>query len=402
MNMILELLAAIAIGILCGIFSGITPGIHVNLVSILLLSVSPFLLQFTDPVVLCCFIIALGITHTFLDAIPSIFLGAPDEAQAMNALPGHKLLLEGKGFEAVKLTVIGALLCLLLAVVLVPPMIFISPLLYTALKDIIGYLLIAVMLFMILKDKKRIMNFFVFMLSGVLGLIVLNMPNLKDPLFPLLSGLFGTSMLIISLSEKVSIPKQSFGDTLELKRNDIAKAVGGGTFAGILTGFLPGLGPAQGAVLASQIDRKMSDFGFMILVGGLNTVNFIFSFVTLYTIDKSRNGAVVVISKLLENYTLSVLVIFLCAAVIAGAASTFLTLKLSKVFAKLVSKINYGWLAASVLVFVTSLVFYFTGWLGLLVLATSTAVGLIPGLTGVARNHQMGCLILPVILFFVL
>jgi TctA family transporter len=140
----------------------------------------------------------------------------------------------------------------------------------------------------------------------------------------------------------------------------------------------------------------------MILVGGLNTVNFIFSFVTLYTIDKSRNGAVVVISKLLENYTLSVLVIFLCAAVIAGAASTFLTLKLSKVFAKLVSKINYGWLAASVLVFVTSLVFYFTGWLGLLVLATSTAVGLIPGLTGVARNHQMGCLILPVILFFVL
>ena len=400
--MFIQIFIAIITGILSGIFTGITPGIHVNLVSILLLSVSPFLLQFTEPIVLCCFIIAMAVTHTFLDAIPSIFLGAPDEAQAMNALPGHKLLLEGKGFEAVKLTVIGALLCLLLAVVLVPPMIFLSPLLYEALKGIIGYILIAVMLFMILKDKKRVMNFFIFMLSGVLGLIVLNMPNLKDPLFPLLSGLFGTSMLIISLSEKVSIPKQSFDETLDLKKTDIAKAVSGGTFAGILTGFLPGLGPAQGAVLASQLDRKMSDYGFMILVGGLNTVNFIFSFVTLYTIEKSRNGAVVVISKLLEDYTIIVLVIFLCASLIAGAAATFLTLKLSRVFAKLVSKINYSWLAASVLLFVTLLVFYFTGWLGLLVLTTSTAVGLIPGLTGVARNHQMGCLILPVILFFVL
>jgi putative membrane protein len=400
--MFLEILIAIILGVTSGIFTGITPGIHVNLVSILLLSVSPFLLQFTSPAVLCCFIIAMAVTHTFLDAIPSIFLGAPDEAQAMNALPGHKLLLEGKGFEAVKLTVIGALLCLIMAIVLVPPMIFLSPLLYSALKGIIGYLLIAVMLFMILKDKRRVMNFFVFMLSGVLGLIVLNIPSIKDPLFPLLSGLFGTSMLIISLSEKVSIPKQSFDETLHLKKSEIAKAVSGGTFAGILTGFLPGLGPAQGAVLASQLDRKMSDHGFMILVGGLNTVNFIFSFVTLYTIEKSRNGAVVVISKLLEDYTVIVLITFLCVALIAGAAATFLTLKLSRVFAKLVSNINYGWLAAAVLFFVTALVFYFTGWLGLLVLITSTAVGLIPGLTGVARNHQMGCLILPVILFFVL
>lgn len=397
-----SVLAAIALGILCGIFTGITPGIHVNLVSLLLLSLSPFLLKFTDPIVLCCFIIALGITHTFLDAIPSIFLGAPDEAQAMNALPGHKLLLQGKGFEAVKLTVIGALLCLILAIILVPIMIPLSKWLYQLLRNIIGYLLIVVMLFMILKDKRRVMNFFVFMLSGVLGLIVLNMPSLKDPLFPLLSGLFGTSMLIISLSEKVSIPQQSFDETMKLKKSEIAKAVAGGTIAGAMTGFLPGLGPAQGAVLASQLDRKMSDFGFMILVGGLNTVNFIFSFVTLYTIEKSRNGAVVVISKLLENYTLSVLVIFLCTALLAGAAATFLTLKLSRVFAKLVSRINYSLLAGCVLTLVILLVFYFTSWLGLLVLTTSTAVGLIPGLTGVARNHQMGCLILPVILFFVL
>jgi len=344
----------------------------------------------------------MAITHTFLDAIPSIFLGAPDADQALNALPGHKLLLKGKGFEAVKLTVIGSLLCLLLAVILVPMMIPISTFIYPFLKDYIGYLLIAIVLFMILKDKKKLLNLVIFLMSGVLGIIVLNMPKLEDPLFPLLSGLFGTSMLVVSLFQKVSIPKQSFSETIAVEKKNIAKAVSAGTFAGSLTGFFPGLGPAQGAVLASQLTRNIGDHGFMILVGGINTVNFIFSLVTFYTIEKARNGAVIVVSKLLESYSILVLAIFVCAALLAGASATFLALKISKLFAKLISRINYTVVVCCVIGLIAMLVFYFSGPLGILVLLVSTAVGIIPGMTGTARNHQMGCLILPVILFFVL
>jgi putative membrane protein len=398
----LEVLAAIFLGVNAGIITGITPGIHINLVSLLLLSISPFLLQYTSAIVLCCFIISMAITHTFLDAVPSIFLGAPDADEVLNVLPGHKLLLQGKGFDAVKLTVIGAFLSLLLSIALLPILIPLSRFIYPLIKDYIGYALIAIMLFMILKDSRRLLNLFVFILSGVLGLLVLNMPSLSDPLFPLLSGLFGTSMLIASLFEKISIPAQSFDETVVVEKKDIAKAVSAGTFAGTLTGFLPGLGPAQGAVLASQLVRNIGDYGFMILVGGIGTVNFVFSLVTLYTIEKSRNGAVVVVSKLLEQFSVPVLLIFVCAALISGAAAVFLALKISKVFARLISKVNYRMLVLCVLLLVTALVFYFCSWLGLLVLATSTAVGLIPGFTGVARNHQMGCLILPVILFFVL
>ncbi|MBW2971895.1 tripartite tricarboxylate transporter permease [Candidatus Woesearchaeota archaeon] len=400
--MLIQLTLSIILGISAGIFTGLIPGIHINLVSLILLSVSPVLLHYTNAVVLCCFIIAMAVTHTFLDAVPSIFLGAPDADQALNVLPGHKLLLEGKGFEAVKLTVIGSLLCLLLAVVLIPPMLIISKTIYPLLKDYIGYLLIVIVLFMILKDKKRLLNLIVFLISGVLGLIVLNMPTLKDPLFPLLSGLFGTSMLVVSLTQKVKIPEQTFEETLTVENKHVAQAVGAGTLAGALTGFFPGLGPAQGAVLASQLTRNIGDYGFMILVGGINTVNFVFSLVTLYTIEKARNGAVIVVSKLLENYPLTVLLVFVCAALIAGAAATFLTLKLSKVFAKLVSKVKYSLVVCCVIALIVSLVFYFSGILGILVLIVSTAIGIIPGLTGTARNHQMGCLILPVILFLVL
>jgi len=119
-NMFLQLLLAILCGILAGIFTGLIPGIHINLISLILLSLSPILLQYTNPITLCCFIIAMSVTHTFLDAVPSVFLGAPDADQALNVLPGHKLLLEGKGFEAVKLTVIGSLLSLILATALIP------------------------------------------------------------------------------------------------------------------------------------------------------------------------------------------------------------------------------------------------------------------------------------------
>lgn len=397
-----EVLVAIALGISAGIFTGLIPGIHINLVSLILLSISPLLLQYTSPTVLCCFIIAMSITHTFLDAIPSIFLGAPDADQALNVLPGHKLLLQGKGFEAVKLTVIGSLLCLLLAAILIPPMLYISRTIYPLMKGYIGYLLILIVVFMVLKDKKRLLNLIIFTMSGALGLIVLNMPALKDPLFPMLSGLFGTSMLVVSLTQKVRIPEQTFEETIDVEKKHIAQAVGAGTVAGSLTGFFPGLGPAQGAVLASQMTRNIGDYGFMILVGGINTVNFIFSVVTLYTIEKARNGAVIIVSKLLAYYPLTALLVFVCAALLAGAAATFLALKLSRIFAKLISRINYSLVILSVIALIACLVFYFSGLLGILVLIISTGVGIIPGLTGVARNHQMGCLILPVILFFVL
>ncbi|MBW2992868.1 tripartite tricarboxylate transporter permease, partial [Candidatus Woesearchaeota archaeon] len=119
--------------------TGLIPGVHVNLVSLLLLSVSGYLLGFTTPVVLCCFIIALSVVHTFLDSIPSIFLGAPDADQALNVLPGHKMLLEGKGFEAVKLTVIGSLVSLIIVVAMIPFMIPVVGWIYPLISPYIGW-----------------------------------------------------------------------------------------------------------------------------------------------------------------------------------------------------------------------------------------------------------------------
>src|SRR3989338_9544552 len=207
--MYIEILLAVVLGIISGIMTGLTPGIHINLISIIVVSSSAILLRYTSPISLGCFIIALALTHTFLDAIPGIYLGAPDEAQALNVLPGHRLLLQGLGHNAVLCTVIGSLGSVLLSIILFPLFIFSMIWLQPLVAESIGYILIVIVLFMIWRQKgKRLYALLAFLLAGVLGLLVFNIASLKQPLFPLRSGLFGLSLLLVSLSAKVAIPPQ--------------------------------------------------------------------------------------------------------------------------------------------------------------------------------------------------
>lgn len=401
MSLLAELLLALLLGVGAGIITGLTPGVHINLVSLLLLSISPVLLQYISPLTIAVCIVSMAITHTFLDAIPSIFLGAPDADQALNVLPGHKLLMQGKGYDAVKLTVIGSLGALLLAVACIPLLIPMVAYVYPVLQPFIGYILAAVVGFMILKDRHRAGNFLVFLMSGVLGILVLNMPNLRQPLFPLLSGLFGVSMLVTSYLENVRIPRQQPGSSLNVERSIVGKSVVAATITGSCTAFFPGLGPAQGAVIASQFLKDIGDHGFMILVGGINTVNMIVSLVTLYAIDKARNGAVLVIAELMEMDIPS-LIALAAVVLLSGGIATALTLSFTRRFSVWISKVNYRMLVVGVALFITALVLIFSGPVGLLILLTATAVGIVPAELGVARNHAMGCLLLPVILFFLL
>jgi len=397
----LELLISIIIGILFGMLTGLIPGIHINLISLLLLSISPFLLQYFSIISLAIFIIAMSVTHTFLDSIPSIFLGAPDSAQALGVLPGHRYLLKGNGLMALKLTIIGSFGALILSIVLFPLLIYIVDFVYPLIKNYIGYLLLIVVTFMILRDKFKIWALFIFLLSGTFGFLVLNL-NLKNPLFPMLSGLFGISTLLISLLKNHKIPPQKIDQEIKLDKKKTIKALGSGQFSGFLTSMFPGLGAAQAAVLSMQITPNLGDHGFMVLIGSINTANFTMSLATLYVLNKARNGSIVAISKLMESFNLTHIVIFLFTALIAGSAAVFLALKIGKIFSKLITKINYKKLVISIILFITILTIILTGPLGFFVLIISTFMGIIPALIKTTRTHSMGCLLLPVIIYFIL
>ena len=403
--MFLELIFVILIGCTAGIVTGLIPGIHVNLVSLLLISFSAYLLGFTSPLILAVFIISMAVTHTFLDSIPSIFLGAPDADQALNVLPGHRLLMKGKGYEAVKLTVIGSLSALILTLILIPFMLPFVPKIYSFLQPYIGYILIGVVVFMLLKEKGANGVFWglvIFLLSGILGIIVLGFPNLRQPLFPMLSGIFGLSVLITSLNNKVEVPKQRITEIIEVKKINKIKAIGAAVFSGSLTGIFPGLGAAQAAIIGMQLVGEIGMYAFMILIGGINTVNFVFSLATFYTLQKARNGAIVAVLEIIKSININELIILMCAALIAGGFATFLALKITRVFSKMINLINYRAICISIILFIAVLTFVFSGFIGLLVLGTSAALGIISPIVGVKRSNAMGCLLLPVIFYFLL
>ncbi len=400
-KMFWEFVLAILIGVSAGIITGLTPGIHINLVSVMLLSSTTWLLKYFHPLSLAVFIIAMSVTHTFLDAIPSIFLGAPESATALGVLPGHRYLLKGQGLMAVKLTLVGSFGAVLLSIILFPVFLLIVKYGYPIIKSYVGYLLIATAVFMILRDRKKLWALFVFFLSGSLGLIVLNIPNFSDPLFPMLSGMFGISTLLISLNESQSLPEQKQEQRVKLRPKVTVQALLSGQFSGFITAVMPGLGAATAAVISMQITRKLGDNGFMVLMGSINTVNFILSMATLYVLGKARNGSIIAVQQLLSSVDVNTLIIFLCATLVAGSLSVFLVLKIGKLFSKLITKVNYRLLVAGIILFITLLVGILTGWLGLFILFISTAVGIIPAVTKITRTHGMGCLLLPVILYFV-
>ena len=125
------------LGVFTGIATGLLPGLHVNNIALILLSLSGaiiagfgFLFEYGITrefilVLICVFIISTSISHTFHDVIPSTFLGAPDGDMALSVLPAHSLLLEGKGYEAVALSAMGSYGAILFCFLLILPIRFI-------------------------------------------------------------------------------------------------------------------------------------------------------------------------------------------------------------------------------------------------------------------------------------
>ncbi|MBU1621957.1 MAG: tripartite tricarboxylate transporter permease, partial [Nanoarchaeota archaeon] len=251
--------------------------------------------------------------------------------------------------------------------------------------------------------KKWLKSLTVFLLAGCLGLIVLTgIPNLKQPLFPLLSGLFGFSILLVSLFDNSIIPKQNLSKPLTITKKNYLKSISAASGVGFIAAFLPGFGNSQAAIVATEVVGDVGDEGFLSLVGGINTANMLISIGTVYMLDKARNGAIVGVKKLLGTVGLQEMILFLGVALLVGGIATILAINISKVFAKYIVKVKYSHIVWSIIIFITILTFFFDGFIGLLILTTATAIGLTTSFWKVGKNHLMGCLILPVILFFVL
>ena len=393
--MLIQILIFLTAGIFAGTLTGLIPGIHINLIGVFVVSISSKKLISLNPIYLVVFIVSMAITHTFLDFIPSIFLGCPDTDTELSVLPGHELLRKGLGYEAVILTAYGSLAAIFVLILISFPSIFILSKTYKTISPLTAYILILTTIILIFLEKKKFTAFFVILLTGLLGWSVLNL-NIKEPLLPLLSGLFGSSMLILSIKNKIKIPEQR----ITSPKTKITRPLLGAIFAAPLCSFLPGMGSGQAAVIGNIISRTGKK-GFLVLVGATNTLVMGFSFISLYAISRTRTGAAVAIKNIIVNPSWKILVIILFVVLISGIISFFLTVFVARIFSEKINKINYPILSAITLFTLIIVVFFISGFFGILILIISTLTGIYCISLNVRRTHMMGCLLIPTILFYI-
>jgi len=409
--------ACIALGFVLGIIAGLVPGLHLNNFAAMLLALSPQLFAWgLSPFEVAGIILSASISQTFFDAIPAIFLGAPDSEAALTVLPGQRLMLEGRGIEAVRLSALGSAGSMIFALFLIIPISWMVGSYYDYLTKYVGILLLAIAIMMIRSErgpwiegqgawvhyKYKAVAALLFITSGLLGVFAFDHESIAvspldlEPqvLLPLLSGIFGASSLLLSFSAETLVPEQKESE-IRLSSAAIARALFSGGLGGSVVAWIPGVSPSVAAITA-RLGAAPAPEEFLVSIAGVNSANALFSLVALYVIDKPRSGAAAAIQQLLaldQNALFQMIII----VVIVTAASYLACIAAARLAGRAIVRLNYRLLCLAVLLFLVAMTYAFTGLFGLFIFFLSTVVGLIAPVAGIHRTHAMGVLMLPLI-----
>lgn len=394
-------LITIVLGICCGIITGLIPGVHINLISSLVLINVSFLLEFFDLQSIAIFIIAMGITHTFVDFIPSVLFGVPSSDTALSVLPAHRLVLDGRGYNAIFLSSMGSLFGMFFCLILIPIFFLFLDSFYEFMKAFIPYILITTIVVAIVCERDLNKIFYAIILNlfcMALGIFTLNARSINDPLLILFTGLFGISSLLLALrDDSSSFPKQSF--KIDFKFSfDFFKAVSLGGIASAFCCVTPGIGNAQAGTISTLFFRNITSELFIVLLSAINTINFALSILTLYLISKARNGSIFIISQVVDSISLSDMKLYFLIVIFVGIIAFFITLFLGKNIIKIVNRINIRYVNWGILIFLFLMIFLTNGIIGILILFCACFLGIFCVILNLKRVHLMSILIGAIVL----
>lgn len=412
----IELVIACFIGISIGTMTGMIPGIHVNTAGAILFASSTFLLTFISPEFLCVVMVAMSIAHALIEFVPSMLLGVPQEGTATSILPGHRMVLQGRSKEVIRIVSVGGFGAIIVTIIMLPVFAVALPILHDISKPFTWMILLVASIYLTYRLTRTTRDFLwsllLFVLSGILGWIIFQTPIPSGvSLMCTFSGLFGISTILFSLNDSSTIPHQNPFYELDLDWGKF-KSIFAGGITGAILGFLPGFGPAQGTVIAQAAsgtnDNDDDDtVNFLLATSGLNVSDCLFSLIAIYIIGNPRSGIAVYMSYLISEMSLNHLAIFIFASLIAVSVSLVLSLKLGDSFSRLMSGVDYKKLSIGVILLQILIlyvfIFYYRAPLGYMTLAliTSTAMGMLPHYIGVGKSHLMGVLIIPAIVIYI-
>ena len=354
-----ELVIACFIGILIGTTTGMIPGIHVNTAGAIIFASSTFLLSFLSPEFLCVMMVAMSIAHALIEFVPSMLLGVPEEGTATSILPGHRMVLQGRAKEVIRIVCVGGFGAIIVTVLMLPIFSILLPMLHDISKPFTWMILLFASIYLTysLTSNHRdfLWSLLLFALSGILGWTIFQTPISSGvTLMCIFSGLFGISTILFSLNDNSTLPHQNSFYDLNIDF-DKFKSIFAGGITGAILGFLPGFGPAQGTVIAQAAsgtsDSDDDTVNFLLATSGLNISDCLFSLMAIYIIGNPRSGIAVYMSYLISKMSLNHLIIYIFASLLAVSVSLVLALRLGDSFSKLMGGVDYKKLSISVILF---------------------------------------------------
>ncbi|GIQ96651.1 MAG: hypothetical protein CM15mP2_1380 [Methanobacteriota archaeon] len=294
-----------------------------------------------------------------------------------------------------------------------------------------------------------------FLLSGFYGWAVFSLParspvGIPDAslLLPSLAGLFGIANLLDIYATTTHIPPQNEDWTLPPAKPLLVPCFWSGV-AGASMGVLPGMTASQATVLvmggrnvAAKVQGKegygmdwetrrltemtdeelleialseaeggvegpqtKQDLEVIAILSAVNTAVTVMVLGFLYIIGRSRSGATLALKMMYPIDTWSSaeptadFVRLIAVTIAAGLMAMPIMRVVGKGMLRLHAAIPLQQMVMGVIIFVSALVWFTTGFIGIGVLIIGTILGLIPPRVGIRRSHGMGIIIVPIMIY---
>ncbi|MCK5414608.1 MAG: tripartite tricarboxylate transporter permease [Thermoplasmata archaeon] len=431
--LVIIIATASLLGALVGCLTGLVPGLHSNNAASFIGNNPGFLLMVAglgvlstdDPtwaLVASSAVVACAVAHTVANIVPSIYLAIPEGDTALSVLPGHRMVMAGRGEEALRVSVTSSIASLALALALVVPLAYVMGPhigLYGLAMTLMGPFLLGASAYMMLKESEKGQGsdrlggwrgtaaaLVVFCASGALGHLALFQAGLVVPLF---IGLFGVPMIVLALQRREEVPEPGPPLTVRNVPPPPWGSVLLGSLAGSLVGWFPGISSAQATILAvpggSHGDDDMEGARrFIAGVSAVNTANAIFTLVALATILRVRSGATAAVRDLMAwevaPWSSGIapgpdIVSLLISATVGGLIAAPITILVGRRMEKALPVLSAKWFLAMVLAVLVFMAIVTGGFTAVIVLITASGLGLIPPALGLMRVHLMGAVALP-------
>ena len=459
------LLASISIssaaGFILGFVTGLVPGLHVNNVAAAVVAyagtmlgcfaiMGDFLGCDAPGLLISCFLVSALVSHSFSEAVPNTYVGIP-ASDAVSVLPAHRLAKAGLGWLAIRSSMDGSMAGVLLATIMIVPVcLCMGPWIgvYSALKTVMGFLIILFSVVLVLSDrgsndpisggvgertKVAMIASGIFITSGLLGMVVLEsdyffsdlspLPFGSEPipssslLLPLFAGLFGIPTLLLSLSqEEGAYVEMERGIKLspETYRSESLLTV----FGGLLVGWIPGMTSGSSTTLCAVIARKPLGEGcgvdasrrFIWLYSAISSAGAVLSIGALFVILRARSGIMDAVTVFLgeidpfdgEMGDLVAPCALILSMILSAIVSHSLMQSMRGVLKRGAKHLLSKRLTIICILFICILAAALTGFRGMLLMFAACSLGLLPPRLGVRRIHLMGCLLVPISISFLI